>query len=101
MDNQKLIADLRDLQPGTLEWKFALYNTSKGRDGLELEWNLCRINGVSAWVEILKDTLLEKTIAERKVTEYSPFLSDKEYIGALEKTNTAIKDQIYDILLNM
>ena len=101
MDTQTLIEALRNLLPNEMAWKFALYSTRKSRDGLELEWFLCKMNGIADWVDTLKTTLLEKTTAEKSVVEYSPFLSDKEHIGALEKTNDLIRDQVIDILLNI
>jgi len=101
MDTQTLVEALRGLQPEEMSWKLALYNTRKGRDGLELGWNLCAMNGAAAWAEILRTTLLEKSLSERTVTEYSPFLSDKEHIGALAKTNEMIREQISDILLSV
>ena len=101
MNKQILIDALHNLQLENLDWKFALYNTHKGRDGLELDWHSCNMNGIPAWVGNIRDTLLKKSIAERKVEPYSPFLSDKEYIGVLEKTNPIIKDQIHDILVSI
>ena len=101
MNTQTLTDALRALQPEELEWKFALYSTHKSRDGLELDWNLCKMRGTAAWVETIRTTLLEKTTAEKTVAEYSPFLSDKENIAALEKGNDVIKEQISDILINI
>lgn len=101
MDTQTLIEALRNLLPDEMEWKFALYSTYKSRDRLELDWSLCKMKDIASWVDMLKITLLEKTTAEKSVTEYSPFVSDKEHIGALEKTNDLIRDQVVDILLNI
>ena len=101
MDTQTLIDNLRNLAPDEYEWKFALYSTHKSRDGLELEWLLCKMKGISSWVDTLKTTLLEKTTAEKTVAEYSPFLSDKEIIGALDKTDGLIRDQIIEILVDI
>jgi len=101
MDTQTLVAQLRDLRPEELTWKFALYNTRKGRDGVELEWSLCKMRGVATWVDALRITLLEKTTVEKTVAEYSPFLSDKEHIGAMEKSNELVQDQILDIVSNI
>ena len=101
MDTQTLIEALRALQPGELDWKFALYSTHKSRDGLELEWHLSEMKGISAWVETLKTILLEKTTADKIVAEYSPFLSDKENIAALDKNSDIIRDQITNILINI
>jgi hypothetical protein len=101
MDTQTLIEALRALQPEELEWKFALYSAHKSKDGTELDWYLAKMKGASAWADTIKTTLLEKTTAEKTVAEYSPFLSDKEHIAALAKTDDMIKDQISDILLNI
>jgi len=101
MDTQTLIEALRSLQPEDMEWKFALYNVRKGRDGLELDWNLCNMSGIAAWVDTVRTVLLKKTIADRTVTDYSPFISDKEHIGAFEKDNDIIKDQLSNILSNI
>lgn len=101
MDTNTLTEALRALNPETLTWKFALYGTRKSRDGLELEWNLCKMRGVSAQTEIIKEFLLKKPVAEKPVAQYSPFLSDKENIGALGKGDELIREQIVDIILNI
>ena len=101
MDTQKLTEALRALQPEELDWKFALYSAHKSKDGTELDWYLAKMKGASAWVDTIRTTLLEKTTAEKTVAEYSPFLSDKEHIAALPKTDDMIRDQISDILLNI
>jgi len=101
MDTQTLTEALRALQPGELEWKFALYSTHKSRDGVELDWFSTKMRGMADWVDAIRTTLLEKTLADKTVAEYSPFLSDKEHIAALEKNNDMIKDQISDTLLNV
>ena len=41
LDTSALTQTLQSLDTGAYSWKFALYNTSRGRDGLELEWHLC------------------------------------------------------------
>ena len=101
MDTQTLIEALRNLNTEGMEWKFALYSSHKSRDGIELDWHLCKMSGIAAWTEIIKTALLEKTTAEKTVAAYSPFLSDKENIAAIEKSDDMIKDQISDILLNI
>lgn len=100
MDTQQLIQNLREVAPDELDWKLILYNTVKGRDGQELEFNQCKMQGISAWVESLKTAVLEKGIADRTVTEYSPFLP-KEVIGVLEKENELIREQLGDILTSL
>lgn len=101
MDTQTLIEALRNLLPDEFEWKFALYSTRKSRDGLELEWSLCKMKNITDWVGALKTTLLDKTTTDKTVTDYSPFLSDKENIGALDKSNDLVRAQVTDILLNI
>ena len=101
MNTQTLIEVLRQLEPTKIDGKFALYNAHKGRDGVELDWNQCKMKGISDWIESLKLSLLEKTLPEKSVKEYSPFLSDKENIGALEKNNEVIREQVVDILLSV
>ena len=101
MDKHTLIDALRGLKPQEVQWKFALYNTKKSRDGLELEWHICKMKGIATWIEALKDALLEKPIAERTVEPYSPFLSDKETICVLERGDSAIRSPLVDTLLNI
>lgn len=99
MNTTTLTEALRALNTEAYTWKFGLYSTYKGRDGTELEWNLCNMKGIAGQVDNLREYLLKKPEAEKPVAEYSPFLSDKENIGALEQTNVIIRDQIRDIIL--
>ena len=99
MNTQTLIEALRELNPAELDWKFALYSTHKSRDGQELDINSCKMQDVVSWVEALISTLLQKTLSERTVTEYTPFLP-KELIGAIENSNELIRDQIGNIIDN-
>lgn len=101
MNTHTLVEALRSLNTNEMNWKFALYGTSKSRDGLELEWNICNMRGIAEWAETLRTTLLSKSAAEKTVTEYSPFLSDKEHIAAIPKDNDMIREQIADIILNI
>ena len=101
MNTQTFTETLRDLQLGEMKWNFALYSAQKSRDGLELDWNICKMKNIAGQVETIKTTLLEKTIAEKAVAEYSPFLSYKENLAAIERTDDLIKDKITDILLNI
>jgi hypothetical protein len=89
------------LDTGALNWKFALYGIHKSRDGLELEWNQCAMRGLENQIQAVREYLLKKPVAEKPVVPYSPFLSDKENIGSLEKTDTSIREQLTDILLNI
>ena len=101
MDRQTLTDSLRGLDPQNIQWKFALYNTKRSRDGLELEWHVCKMKGIASWVETLKDVLLKRHVADKTVDEHSPFLSDKESIGVLKRSNAAVRGTIADILLNI
>ena len=101
MDTTTLTEALRALVPETLIWKFGLYGLNKGRDGLELEWNLCKFRGLQSYAENMRDALLNKPVAEKPVAPYSPFLSDKENIGAVERSDELMRERIGDILLNI
>ena len=101
MDTTTLTEALRALNPETLAWKFGLYGLNKSRDGLELCWNLCKFRGLASYAENLKNALLNKPVAEKPVAPYSPFLSDKENIGAVKQTDELIRERITDILLNI
>lgn len=100
METRTLTESLRGLNPVELEWKFALYNTQKSRDGLALDWKLCKMKGIAKWVETLVTYLLERTLAEKTVADYSPFLS-KEVIPALAETDNLIKDQIWEAVADI
>lgn len=101
MDTNTLTEALRGLDVTTFSWKFALYNTQKSKDGLELEWNLCKMRGIANQADRLREYLLKKPVADKPVAAYSPFLSDKEFIGALGQGDEIIRDQVSDILLNI
>lgn len=101
MNTSALTDALRELNLEALNWKLALYNTYKGRDGMELEWHLCDMKGVAAQVDIIRENLLRKPVAEKPVAEYTPFLSDKENIGAMSRDDETIREQLSDILTNI
>lgn len=100
MDTQTLTEGLRELVPINFEWKFALYTTHKSRDGQEHDFYLCKMQDIPSWIGALTASLLDKTLPERIVEPYSPFLP-KESIGAVAKTDELIRDQIGDVLLNI
>ncbi|MDR2647888.1 MAG: hypothetical protein LBB67_07195 [Oscillospiraceae bacterium] len=97
MDTHDLIVALQGLHAKEYDWTFALYSTHKSRDGLQLSWNACAMDGIAMWVDQLIRPLLEKTLNERTVAEYSPLLP-KEEIGALESGNELIRDPLQDML---
>jgi hypothetical protein len=80
-----------------LSWKFALYSLHKSRDGIELEWHLCNMQGIPNQVNLIREFLLKKPVADKPVAQYSPFLSDKQSIGALENDNEMIHSQLWGI----
>lgn len=101
MDTTTLTEALRALTPEALTWKFGLYSTAKGRDGLELEWHLCNMRGITSQVDSIREYLLNKPVAEKPVAAYTPFLSDKENIGAIAQDDKIIHEQITDIIMNI
>jgi hypothetical protein len=100
MDTHSLITALQGLNPKEYDWKFCLYSTHKSRDGVQLSFHGCNMEGVPLWTEQMIRLLLEKNLAERVVTEYSP-LQPKEEIGALSQGDERIRDQIGDLLLGV
>ncbi|MCL2494622.1 MAG: hypothetical protein FWE98_03060 [Oscillospiraceae bacterium] len=100
MDTQSLVAALQGLNPKDYDWKFCLYSAGKGRDGVTLSWNACQMKNIPQWAQQMARLLLEKTLTERVVTEYSPLLP-KEEIGALSQGDARIRDQLGDILLGV
>ena len=100
LDTQSLVAALQGLTYKDYDWKFCLYSASKSRDGVTLSWNACQMKNIPQWAEQMARLLLEKTLTERVVTEYSPLLP-KEEIGALSQGDAQIRDQIGDILLGV
>jgi len=101
LDTATLTDALRALNPEEYTWKFALYSTQKSRDGLELEFNLCNMRDIPAQIELMREYLLKKPVADKPVAPYSPFLSDKENIGALDKSDDLIREQLADAFINM
>jgi len=100
MDTQSIAAALQGLNPKEYDWKFCLYSSHKSRDGVALSWNACAMDGIPRWAEQMVRLLLEKTLAERPVTDYSPLLP-REEIGALSQGDPQIRDQIGDLLLGV
>ncbi|MDR0405683.1 MAG: hypothetical protein LBH54_02685 [Clostridiales bacterium] len=100
LETRALTESLRGFSSAGFEWSFALYNTRKSRDGLALEWKLCRMRDVAKWTEVLAAYLLEKTAAEKTVAPYSPFLS-REVIPALAETDDFIREQLWETLTDI
>ncbi|MDR1217960.1 MAG: DUF4868 domain-containing protein [Oscillospiraceae bacterium] len=77
-----------------MKWKFAIYTAHKSRDGVELEWNQCKMAGIEVWIVTVRDMLLRKPVAEKPVAPYSPFLSDRENIATLASSDDMIRQQL-------
>lgn len=101
MDNETLTQQLRELYPDDYTWTFSLYKAKKGRDGYELDFSSCLMENIPQWIDLLKEALLLKPVAERSVMPYTPFLPMKETIGALEASDEQIKQQISDMILSI
>jgi hypothetical protein len=100
--NTAILTDaLRSLYPEEYTWKFALYGAQKSRDGVELDWNLCNMQDIPSHIEAVLEHLLKKPVADKPVAPYSPFLSDKENIGAMDKSDELIREQVSDIFMNI
>ena len=100
--NTTVLADaLRALNPEEYTWKFALYSTQKSRDGLELEFHLCNMQHIPEQIEVMREYLLKKPVADKPVAPYSPFLSDKENIGALDQSDDLICGQLTDAFMSI
>lgn len=101
LDTTTLTDALRNLNTESLSWKFALYTIHKGRDGIELEWHLCNMQDIPGQVNLVREYLLKKPVADKPVARYSPFHSDKETINALENNNEMIHSQLSDIFMSI
>ena len=100
METHSLVTALQGLNPKEYEWKFCLYSSHKSKDGARLSFIRCEMEGIPLWAEQMIRLLLEKTLTERVVTEYSP-LQPKEEIGALSQGDERVRDQIGDLLLGV
>ena len=100
METQALVTALQGLNPKEYEWKFCLYSSHKSKDGVQLSFARCEMAGIPLWAEQMIRLLLEKTLTERVVTDYSP-LQPKEEIGALSQGDERVRDQIGDLLLGV
>ncbi len=98
-ESKNLAQQLQGWNPAELEWKFALYSTSKSRDGQTLEIHSCGMQGIASFVESVRIHLLEKVLTERTPAAHSPFLG-KESIGTLEKKDELICDALDEVLMN-
>ena len=101
MDTATLTDALRGLDAEALSWKFALYVSRKGRDGVELEWYLCNMQDIPGLVNLIREYLLKKPAADKPVARYSPFLSDKEHIAALENSSEMIHAPLTDMRMSI
>ena len=101
MDTTTLTDVLRALNPEEYTWKFAPYRALKSRDGIELEFYLCNMQNIPEQVEGIREYLLNKPVADKPVAPYTPFLSDKESIGALDKSDDQIHERLTGIFMSI
>lgn len=99
MEHQILTEQLRELMAEEYTWNFSLYKSKKNKDGYCLEFFGCQMNHIASFVDDLRETLLTKTIVERSVMPYTPFLPVKEVIGAVETSDPMIKEALSDVML--
>ena len=100
MDTHTLVTALQGLNPKEYEWRFCLYSSQKSKDGAQLRFARCAMEGIPLWAEQMIRLLLEKTLTERVVTDYSP-LQPKEEIGALSQGDERVRGQVGDLLLGV
>lgn len=94
------IEALRELSPAAYEWTFFLYTAKKSKDGPELTVGRCAMTDIAGWAETLRTTLLQKTLAEKTVAEYSPF-HPKEVAGAAERTDPLLAEPLTNLLFEI
>ena len=99
--NSTVLTDALRGMDSNLNWKFAMFTTYKARDGVELEWHLCNMQDISGHISTVRDFLLKKPVSDKDVAEYSPFLSYKENIFALESKNEMVHAGLTDIFMGL
>ena len=97
MDKEELIKKIRELVVEKFQWKFILYSAKKSKGDTELLFSSCKMQNIHFAVNAILLALLEKPLAEKSVTEYTPFLP-KESIGALDAADDTIQEQLNYVL---
>jgi hypothetical protein len=100
LNTETLTKELRNLDTGSFAWKFAFYSVRRGRDGTELDWNLCEMRDIELQTDASKEFLLLKPVAEKPVAPYSPVWSDRENIAVLAKDNELVRETVGDVILS-
>ena len=100
MDKQSLTQKLQGLAGADYEWSINFFTSKKGRDGIELEFGKCNMKGLSTLAEAVRINLLKKTLADRPVIEYTPFIAS-ENIGVLSVSHKLIHEPMSDIFLSI
>ena len=100
MDTQTLTQKMQGLITADYEWTLNFFNSKKSRDGVEFEFGKCNMKGIGVLAEKIRITLLERTLADRTVAEYTPFLT-KESIGVLPANHELICESVSDMRLGM
>jgi len=100
MDTQTVTQKMQGLITTDYEWTLNFFNSKRSRDSVEFEINKCNMKDISILAEKIRITLLEKTLADRAVTEYTPLLT-KESIGMLPINHELIHEPVSDIMLSL
>ena len=95
-----LIQKMQSVITADYEWSLNFFTSKKSRDGIELEFNKCNMKELSTLAEAVRITLLEKTLADRPVIEYTPFITN-ENIGVLPISHELIQEPIKDMLFSI
>ena len=100
MDTQSLTQKMQGLTAADYEWSLNFFTSKKSRDGIELEFGKCNMKDLAALAEVIRVYLLKKTLADRPVIEYTPFITN-ENIGILPITHELIREPVTDMLLSI
>ena len=95
-----LIQKMQSVITADYEWTLNFFTSKKSRDGIELEFNKCNMKELNTLAEAARITLLEKTLADRPVIEYTPFITN-ENIGVLPISHELIQEPINDMMFSI
>jgi hypothetical protein len=97
METHDFTQSLGELVTGKYEWTFGLYSAKKSRDGITLDIGKTPMKDIATLADAIRCALLEKTLQERTVTDYSPLLQN-EYIGALSGDSELLGEPLCNML---
>jgi len=96
LETRTLTEGLQGMIPEEFEWTLAFYSAKKGRDGTDLDFGKIKMTDIASFADTIRISLLEKTLQEKSVADYSPFLTN-DNVGALEISSELIRDSVSDI----